>query len=162
MITQDICDLYGVLAVEDQYTGIVTAEQEGQQIARTLGRRGRAAILLNHGLISVGQTVDEAFFILGLMDRSCAIQLQVEAASGGNPDLKKHIIPHEMALNNFQMAGEKNWMYEEAQPEIEYEIVMAGDEIGAGLDNLELHYPDNSWETGANVMEQREKEEGGS
>lgn len=136
MITQDICDLYGVLAVDNEYTGIVTAEQEGQQIARTLGPNGKAALLLNHGLISVGSTVDEASFLIGLVDRSCDIQLRVDAACAGNPELKKHIIPDEMALNNFRMAGEKHWLYEEAQPDITYEIEMAGPIISAGLDGL--------------------------
>lgn len=138
MIQQDICDLYGVLAVDNEYGGIVTAEQEGQQIARALGPKGKAAILLNHGLITVGSTVDEASFLFGLLDRSCQIQLKVEAASAGNPELKKRIIPHELAMNNYKMAGEKNWLYEEAQPDIEYEIEMAGDKISAGLEEIRL------------------------
>ncbi|ODA83077.1 hypothetical protein RJ55_01586 [Drechmeria coniospora] len=136
MITQDICDVYGALAVDGEYAGIVTAEQEGRQIARALGPKGKAAILLNHGLISVGQTVDEASFLFGLVDRSCEIQLRVEAACAGNPELRKNIIPHELALNNFRMAGEKNWLYEEAQPDIEYEIAMAGHVIADGLDDI--------------------------
>ncbi|EQL02395.1 arad-like aldolase/epimerase [Ophiocordyceps sinensis CO18] len=138
MITQDICDLYGVLAVDNEYAGIVTAEQEGQRIARALGPKGKAAILLNHGLISVGHTVDEAAFLLGLVERSCEIQLRVEAACAGNPSLKKSIIPHDMAINNFHMAGEKNWLYEEAQPDIQYEIEMGGDIIKAGLDDIKI------------------------
>lgn len=138
MITQDICDLYGVLAVDDEYGGIVTAEQEGRQIARALGPRGKAAILLNHGLISVGHTVDEASFLFGLVDRSCEIQLRVEAACAGNPALKKSIIPHELAMANYKMAGEKNWLYEEAQPDIQYEIELAGDVIQAGLDDIKV------------------------
>lgn len=138
MIQQDICDLYGVLAVDNEYGGIVTAEQEGQQIARALGAKGKAAILLNHGLISVGQTVDEASFLLGLLDRSCEIQLRVEAACNGNPELKKSIIPRELAMSNFKMAGEKNWLYEEAQPDIEYETELAGGVIGAGLEDIRV------------------------
>ncbi|OAQ67880.1 class II aldolase/adducin domain-containing protein [Pochonia chlamydosporia 170] len=141
MIQQDICDLYGVLAVDDEYAGIVTAEQEGQNIARALGQKGKAAILLNHGLISVGETVDEASFLLGLLDRSCDIQLRVEAACGGNEELRKSVIPRELAVNNFRMAGEKNWLYEEAQPDIEYEIEMAGGVggvIGSGLEEMRV------------------------
>ena len=138
MITQDICDVYGVLAVDNEYAGIVTAEQEGKQIAKALGPKGKAAILLNHGLISVGQTVDEASFLFGLVDRSCEIQLRVEAACAGNPSLKRSIIPHELAKNNFNMAGEKNWLYEEAQPDIQYEIELAGDIIGAGLNDIKI------------------------
>lgn len=138
MITQDICDLYGVLAVDTEYAGIVTAEQEGQQIARALGPKGKAALLINHGIITVGQTVDEAAFLLGLVDRSCEIQLKVEAACAGNPNLKKSIIPHELAMNNFKMAGEKHWLYEEAQPDIQLEIELAGEIISRGLDDVKI------------------------
>lgn len=138
MITQDICDLYGTLAVDTEYAGIVTAEEEGQQIARALGPKGKAALLLNHGLISVGHTVDEAAFLIGLVDRSCDIQLRVEAACNGNPNLKKQIIPHELAQANAKMAGEKNWLYEEAQPDIQMEIELAGPIISAGLEDLSV------------------------
>jgi ribulose-5-phosphate 4-epimerase/fuculose-1-phosphate aldolase len=138
MITQDVCDVYGVLAVDAVYGGIVTAEQEGRQIARALGKRGRAALLMNHGLLTVGHTVDEAAFLIGLVDRSCDIQLRVEAACAGNPELKKNVIPHELARNNFLMAGEKHWLYEEAQPDLQMEIELAGDVISAGLDHMEL------------------------
>lgn len=138
MITQDICDLYGSIAVMNEYGGIVTAEQEGQQIARHLGTKNKAAILLNHGLITVGSTIDEASFLFGLLDRSCEIQLKVEAACAGNPKLEKKIIPDEMAAFNFAMAGEKNWLYAEAQPDIEYEIYMAGPELSAGVDSVTL------------------------
>jgi len=138
MIQQDICDLYRVLAVDTEYAGLVTAEEEGRQIARALGPKSKAAMLINHGLITVGSTVDEASFLFGLLDRSCEMQLKVEAACGGNPELKKSIIPHELALNNFKMAGEKNWLYEEAQPDIEYEIEMAGDKIRTGIDDVKV------------------------
>jgi ribulose-5-phosphate 4-epimerase/fuculose-1-phosphate aldolase len=138
MITQDVCDLYGVMAVDAEYGGIVTDEQEGQRIARLLGTKSKAALLLNHGLLTVGSTVDEASFLFGLLDRSCEIQLRVEAACAGNPKLKKNIIPDELAQFNFDAAGEKNWLYAEAQPDIQYEIVMAGDIISAGLENIRM------------------------
>ncbi|KAF6834480.1 arad-like aldolase epimerase [Colletotrichum plurivorum] len=139
MITQDVCDFYGVVATMNEYGGIVTAEEEGRRIAAALGPRGKGALLLNHGLLTVGSTVDEASFLFGLLDRSCEIQLRVEAAKSGNPALQKSIIPDELARLNFSMAGEKNWLYVEAQPDIEYEIEMAGDAIKQGLDDMTLH-----------------------
>ncbi|KAH7016696.1 class II aldolase/adducin N-terminal [Ilyonectria destructans] len=138
MITQDVCDLYDSIAVMNEYGGIVAADEEGKQIARALGPRNKAALLLNHGLITVGNTVDEAAFLLGLVERSCEIQLKVEAACAGNPELKKTLIPNELCKFNFQMAGEKNWLYVEAQPDIEYEIEMAGGVIKTGLENMRV------------------------
>lgn len=138
MITQDVCDLYGSLTVDTEYNGIVTAEQEGQQIARSLGPDGKACLLINHGVITVGSTVDEASFLFGLVDRSCDIQLRVEAACAGNPELKRSIIQHEMAEANKRIAGEKHWLYEEAQPDIELEIELGGDSIMRGMDNVRI------------------------
>jgi ribulose-5-phosphate 4-epimerase/fuculose-1-phosphate aldolase len=138
MITQDVCDLYGSIAVMNEYGGIVAADEEGRRIAQALGPRNKAALLLNHGLITVGSTVDEAAFLIGLLDRSCEIQLRVEAACNGNPELKKTIIPDELCKFNFAMAGEKNWLYAEAQPDIEYEIELAGPVISAGISDMKV------------------------
>lgn len=60
----------------------------------------------------------------------------MEAACAGNPALKKYVISHELAQFNFAMAGQKDWLYVEAQPGIDYEIAMAGDAIMVGLDEV--------------------------
>lgn len=133
MLTQDICDLYGVIGLDSEYTGLVTASEEGRRIAAVLGPRGKAALLLNHGVVTVGATVDEAGFLFGLVDRSCEVQLKVEAAG-----LAKRVIPEEMARRNFEVASGRDWLYEEAQPDVQYEIVMAGEEISEGLEELSV------------------------
>src|SRR6516164_6695220 len=59
-ITQDSCMFYGDHAVFDDYTGVVLDIDEGKRIAHALGDN-KAAILSNHGLLTVGTTsVDEA------------------------------------------------------------------------------------------------------
>ena len=55
---------------------------EGQRIADAIGKR-KAAILQNHGLITVGGTVDEAVWWFITMERSCQVQLLAEAALKG-------------------------------------------------------------------------------
>ncbi|OAA66424.1 class 2 aldolase adducin domain containing protein [Niveomyces insectorum RCEF 264] len=139
MLTQDVCTLYKAHAVYAQYGGIVFADEEGERIAAALAPAHKAAILLNHGLLTVGQTVDEAGFLFGLLDRSCAIQLQVEAAAAGSGgQLKKQIISDEEAAYNFRMASEANALYREAQPDVELEIEAAGGEeaLAKGFDQL--------------------------
>jgi ribulose-5-phosphate 4-epimerase/fuculose-1-phosphate aldolase len=81
-ITQDACAFFEDHAVFDDFTGVVYDTSEGERIARTLGPR-KAAILRNHGLLTVGETVDEAVWWFITMDRSCQAQLLAEAA--GNP-----------------------------------------------------------------------------
>jgi len=126
MLNQDICYLHNSIAVYSSYGGIVFAAEEGQNIARALGPTNKVAILLNHGLLSTGSTVDEAGFLFGLLDRGCEMQLRVEAAMAGGRSLVKHVVSDEEASYNFKMASEKNSLYAEAQPDLEYEFAMAG------------------------------------
>jgi len=90
-ITQDACAFYDDHAVFDDYTGVVYETSEGDRIAQSLGAR-KAVILRNHGLLTVGRTVDEAVWWFITMDRSCHAQLLAEAAGEPVP------IAHEHAL----------------------------------------------------------------
>ena len=97
----------------------------------------QGAILKNHGLLTIGHTVDEAGFLFGLLERGCRIQLDVEAASAGNPFLTKHIIPDEEAAHNFRMASEEHVLYREAQPDLDYIFEMEGWEaVARGVENM--------------------------
>jgi ribulose-5-phosphate 4-epimerase/fuculose-1-phosphate aldolase len=97
-ITQDACAFYEDHALFDDYTGVVLETAEGDRIAAALGQ-GKALILRNHGLLTVGQTVDEAIWWFISMDRCCHSQLLVEAA--GKPVL----IPRERALLTRSQVG---------------------------------------------------------
>src|SRR3954452_17181315 len=78
-LTQDACAFYGDHAVFDDYTGVVLDDEEGKRIAHALGDH-KAAILANHGLLTVGHTVDEAAWWFITMERTCQAQLLAEAA----------------------------------------------------------------------------------
>lgn len=136
MLTQDVCNFYGCQTVYDTYGGIVFGEDEGERIASALGPSHRAAILMSHGLLTIGKTVDEAGFMFGLLDRSCAIQLAVEAAENGK--LQRVIISDEEAAYNCRMASEPNALYREAQPDLEMEFEAAGGEevLARGFEEL--------------------------
>ena len=91
-ITQDSCIFY-----EDHV--VVTAQRGRVQFGVEDGRelvsqfpQGKAAIHQNHGLFTVGSSVDEAAFWFLSMDRSCQAQLLAMAA--GTPQL----IPHDDAV----------------------------------------------------------------
>ncbi len=81
-LTQDACAFYDDHALFDDYTGVVLERDEGKRIAHALGDT-KAVILRNHGLLTVGQTVDEAAWWFITMDRTCHAQLLAEAA--GSP-----------------------------------------------------------------------------
>ncbi len=83
-ITQDACAFYGDHALLDDFTGVVLDLEEGRRIGETLGDR-KAVILRNHGLLTVGHSVEEAAWWFVTMERSCQAQLLAEAA--GTPVL---------------------------------------------------------------------------
>jgi len=97
-ITQDACAFYEDHGLFDDYTGVVYDTSEGDRIAGVLGS-GKAAILRNHGLLTVGHSVDEAAWWFITMERSCQAQLLAEAA--GSP-IK---IRHEDALHTRGQVG---------------------------------------------------------
>jgi len=83
-LTQDACAFYEDHALFDDYTGVVLDTAEGDRIAETLGRK-KAVILRNHGLLTVGKSVDAAAFWFITMDRCCHSELLARAA--GTPQL---------------------------------------------------------------------------
>ncbi|PZS23696.1 MAG: class II aldolase/adducin family protein [Acidimicrobiales bacterium] len=83
-ITQDVCAFWGDHTLFDDYTGVVLDPQEAKRLAHALGEH-KAVILRNHGLLTVGHSVDEAAWWFATMDRSCQTQLLAEAA--GTPVL---------------------------------------------------------------------------
>jgi ribulose-5-phosphate 4-epimerase/fuculose-1-phosphate aldolase len=86
-ITQDACPFYEDHGLYLDYQGVVLAEDEGKKIAAAIGDN-KAAILRNHGLITVGASVSAAAWWFVTMERSC--QAQMIAMAAGTPTLIDH------------------------------------------------------------------------
>jgi ribulose-5-phosphate 4-epimerase/fuculose-1-phosphate aldolase len=56
----------------------VSDKQEGSRIAEILGNK-RAAFLQNHGLLTVGKSVEAAAWLFLTMERCCKAQILVES-----------------------------------------------------------------------------------
>src|SRR5215213_1356598 len=108
-LTQDSCAFYGDHALFDDFTGVVLDQEEGKRIAHALGD-GKAAILANHGLLTVGHSVDEAAWWFITMERTCQAQLLAEAA--GTPVL----IDAEHAATTATQVGGKGAGWRAFQP----------------------------------------------
>jgi len=63
------------------YEGIAVRDDEKPRLVGDLGTRNRFLILRNHGLLTVGRTVGEAFVAMYLLETACAMQLR--ALAGG-------------------------------------------------------------------------------
>jgi ribulose-5-phosphate 4-epimerase/fuculose-1-phosphate aldolase len=97
-LTQDACAFYGDHTVYDDFGGVVVDLDEGARIARALGSK-KAVILQNHGLLTVGHTVDAAAWWFITMERSCQAELLARAA--GEPKL----VRKESAEQAFMITG---------------------------------------------------------
>ena len=73
-ITQDSCAFHNDHVLYENFNGVVFAEEEGKNIAKALGQN-KAALLGNHGLLTVGQTIEAAVFWFISMDKCCHAQL---------------------------------------------------------------------------------------
>ena len=78
-LTQDACAFYEDHALFDDFTGVVLDTDEGDRIGEALDDN-KAVILKNHGLLTVGHTIDEAAWWFITMERTCQSQLLAEAA----------------------------------------------------------------------------------
>jgi hypothetical protein len=98
-------------------------------------------ILRNHGLLTVGSTVDEAAYLFLLMEKSCQIQLAADAAAAAGR--QKVYIDDEAARYTFESTSESvgfalalHWklltygqesLYAEFQVYLQFEAVVSHD-----------------------------------
>lgn len=104
-----------------EFNGVVFSEEEGERLAAALGPKGKGMILRNHGLLTVGGTVDEACYLYTLMERSCQVQLLAEAAAANG--IPKVYVPEEAAKFTFESASDPEALYWEAQPDMDWEAL---------------------------------------
>ena len=81
-ITQDSCAFHNDHVVYESFKGVVLAEEEGKNIAKALGDK-KAALLQNHGLLTVGKSIEEAVFWFVSLEKCCHSQLLADAAAAG-------------------------------------------------------------------------------
>ena len=72
---QDAMPIYGRVAYHD-YEGLSADKEDRGSLAANLGNRN-AMILRNHGLLTCGATVGEAFMTMYYLERACNVQMQV-------------------------------------------------------------------------------------
>ncbi|XP_033978631.1 alpha-adducin isoform X12 [Trematomus bernacchii] len=69
------------------YQGILVNEEEVAVIQKNIGTHRKVLILRNHGLVTVGETVEEAFYYIHNLVTACEIQVRTLASAGGPDNL---------------------------------------------------------------------------
>lgn len=118
-ISQDACMFYENHSVFDTFTGVVAELDEGDMIAEALGDN-LAVILQNHGLLTVGKSVDAAAANFVMLDSCCHSQLVAQSASD-----KLTTINHDIAIKTKQVNASDLVTWGNFQPL--YQVVAAQD-----------------------------------
>jgi ribulose-5-phosphate 4-epimerase/fuculose-1-phosphate aldolase len=103
MLTQDFCVFWDDHVRYENFAGLVLAPEEGQAIARVLGNK-KAAILGNHGILTVGPSIEATVAWFVLFERCCQIQLMADASSAGT-GIQLTTIGEEEARTTWEAVG---------------------------------------------------------
>lgn len=100
---------YDRLAYHD-YEGIALDLDERARLIRDLGNHP-AMILRNHGLLTAGQSVAEAFVHMYYLEQSCRVQIDLMASGGKLIPLSKEVCAHtaQQYMNSPTPCGEREW-----------------------------------------------------
>ncbi|GAA5934182.1 hypothetical protein JCM1841_004661 [Sporobolomyces salmonicolor] len=110
------CSFYDDIALLTQFDGVVLSREEGGLIAQTLGNK-KAIILQNHGILTVGTTLDAAVAWYILLETQCQVQLLADAACAGRgPNDQPKAIEHEDAVFTAKQGGSEKAGYLFASP----------------------------------------------
>jgi ribulose-5-phosphate 4-epimerase/fuculose-1-phosphate aldolase len=97
-LTLDSAAFYEDHAVFADFSGVVLDTSEGEKIGQALGTK-KAVILQNHGILTVGRTVESAVWRYLALENACQTQLLAEAAGQTRP------LPPEVARHTAGQVG---------------------------------------------------------
>jgi ribulose-5-phosphate 4-epimerase/fuculose-1-phosphate aldolase len=115
MTSQDACAFFETQVLFERFSGVVLDPDEGRRIAAALARPtpwpegNKVAILENHGILTVGETVDEAVFWFVLFEDLCGDQLRLEATNRPYRVLDDTVAAHTRAQTGTHYAGWANF-----------------------------------------------------
>ena len=107
-LNQMMMEFMGRVAIHD-YEGVAADDNlsERERLVQDLGDKP-AMILRNHGLLTVGHTVAEAFYWMWYLEQSCRIQLA--AQSSGAPLAVASAATVERTRKQFSTGPSKGWL----------------------------------------------------
>lgn len=106
---QEALMFYGVTAYHD-FEGIALDLEERERLVRDIGDN-MVLILRNHGLLTVGRTIGEAYTLMFFLEKVCGAQLKTMTSGGRINQLSKEVM--ERTAGQFDVknsvCGEREW-----------------------------------------------------
>lgn len=78
IVDQNACSFYEEQALVTEYDGVVATAEQARNMARAIGDK-RVAVLQNHGLITLGASIEQAIIDMLDMERTCELNLALLA-----------------------------------------------------------------------------------
>ncbi|XP_068614140.1 gamma-adducin-like [Brachionichthys hirsutus] len=103
------------------YHGSLENKEEKVEFQKALGPAAKVMLLRNHGLLALGETVEEAFHYMYHSQHACEIQVNAMSCSGGVDNLvlldrvKFKPLTHGVAAAGLVMDNELKWKVGEAE-----------------------------------------------
>jgi len=109
-LSQHAMAVLSSLAYHD-YEGVALEDDEKPRLVRDLGDK-RFLMLRNHGLLTVGRTVAEAFVGMYFFEASCMMQVRAQAGGAALRHIAQHIVdaaPRQFAAVTHGAGGNLAW-----------------------------------------------------
>uniref|UniRef100_A0A672PPR7 Gamma-adducin-like n=1 Tax=Sinocyclocheilus grahami TaxID=75366 RepID=A0A672PPR7_SINGR len=78
--------LVGDVAYYD-YNGVMEEEEDRVELQKSLGPTCKVLVLRNHGIVALGESVEEAFYTIYHIQTACQIQVAALCSAGGEQNL---------------------------------------------------------------------------
>jgi len=86
------------------YEGLALNDEEKPRLVADLGTK-QFLVLRNHGLLTVGRTVADAFLSMFLLERACRIQILAQAGGGKLIPISKEVLRRVAAQESVVVTG---------------------------------------------------------
>lgn len=106
-ISQFAMQFYNRVAYHD-YEGVSLELDERERLVEDLGDK-KVMILRNHGLLTAGRTIPEAFYLMYYLDRSCEVQITAQSSGANLVIPPESVCEHSALQQDIEELGELEW-----------------------------------------------------
>lgn len=106
-ISQFAMKFYNRVAYHD-YEGVSLELDERERLIKDLGDK-KVMLLRNHGLLTAGRTIPEAFILMYYLDRSCEVQITAQSSGAKLVIPPESVCKHSALQQDIEHLGQREW-----------------------------------------------------